>query len=149
MKEIKTIKTIKTIKSILSLVLVFLTVLSMAVFPVSAEDYGVMPCYNNVFEMDTSFSISASGLAAIYFSYYGYEGITTSARIEIKLQRKTWGLFWFDVETWTRIPSVVTFRDEVTYQLTKTGTYRATVKYEIRGTAGEADTHTFQHEKTY
>ena len=142
-------KKIKTIKSIFSLVLVFLTVLSVVAFPVSADDYGVMPCYNNVFGIDTIFSISQSGLAAIYVSYDGYEGITTGARIEIKLERKTWGLFWSEVDTWTRIPGTVYFSDEVTYQLTKTGTYRATVTYEIRGTAGESDTHTFQHEITY
>ena len=142
-------KKIKTIKSIFSLVLVFLTVLSLAAFPVSADDYGVMPCFNNVFTLNTDFSISSSGLAARFVSYEGQEGITTSARIEIKLQRKTWGLFWSDVETWTRIPSVVSFRDEVTYQLTKTGTYRAIVTYEIRGTAGDPDTYTFDHEITY
>ena len=142
-------KKIKTIKSIFSLVLVFLTVLSVAMLPVSANDYGVMPCYNNVFEIDTIFSITPSGLAVVYVCYEGYEGITTGAKIEIKLERKTWGLFWSEVDTWTRIPGTVNFTDEVTYQLTKTGTYRATVKYEIRGTAGEADTHTFQHEITY
>ena len=142
-------KKIKTIKSIFSLVLVFLTVLSVVAFPVSADDYGVMPCFNNVFEIDTGFSISTSGLAAIYVSYEGYEGITTGAKIEIKLERKTWGLFWSEVDTWTRIPGTVYYETEVTYQLTKTGTYRATVTYEIRGTAGESDTHTFQHEKTY
>ena len=149
MKKIKTIKTINTIKSILSLVLVFLTIFSVVVFPVSADDYVVMPCFNNVFEIDTGFSISTSGLAAIYVSYEGYDGITTGARIEIKLERKTWGLFWSEVDTWTRIPGTVYFSDEVTYQLTRTGTYRATVTYEIRGTAGESDTHTFQHEITY
>lgn len=142
-------KKIKTIKSILSLVLVFLTILSVVVFPVSADDYGIMPCYNNVFVIDTYFAVSASGLAAIYVSYEGYEGITTGAKIEVKLERKTWGLFWSEVETWTRIPGTVDFETELTYQLTKTGTYRATVKYEIRGTAGESDTHTFQHEITY
>ena len=145
----KKIKTIKTIKSILSLVLVFLTVFSVTTFSVSADDYGVMPCFNNVMDIQTVFGISESGLASIYVSYDGYEGITTGAKIEIKLERKTWGLFWSEVDTWTRIPGTVYFSDEVTYQLTKTGTYRATVKYEIRGTAGESDTHTFQHEITY
>ena len=129
--------------------LVFLTILSVAVFPVTADDYGVMPCFNNVMDIHTIFSISESGLAAIYVSYEGYEGITTGARIEIKLQRKTWGLFWSNVDTWTRIPGTVYFADEVTYQLTKAGTYRAIVTYEIRGTAGDPDTYTFDHEKTY
>lgn len=145
----KKIKLINKFKTTISVVLVLLTILSAASFSVSADDYGVMPCFNNVFEINTDFSISQSGLVAIYVSYEGYEGITTGAKIEIKLQRKTWGLFWSDVDTWTRIPGTVSFIDCVTHQLTKTGTYRAVVRYEIRGTAGESDVHTFEHEFTY
>lgn len=145
----KKIKLINKLKTTISLALVLLTILSVSTFPVAADDYGVMPCFNNVFVINTDFSISQSGLAAIFVSYDGYEGITTGAKIEIKLQRKTWGLFWTNVDTWTRIPGTVDFSDCVTHQLTRTGTYRAIVTYEIRGTAGDPDTYTFDHEMTY
>lgn len=141
-------KTMKTMKSLISFLLIVLTILSVYILPVSAEEQIVTPRLNNAILINTDFSISSSGLASIYVYYEGYKGITTGARIEVTLQRKTWGLFWSDVETWTRIPGTVSFTDCLTYQLTKTGTYRAIVEYEIRGT-GESDFHTFEHEITY
>ena len=111
---------------------------------------GVQPFSNNVGSTITTFTISSSGLATVKNTYNGITGVTRSAEIETKVQKK-FGLIWITVDngSWTDTSTATTFSKSHSVQLSKAGTYRAHVEYKISGTGGSVDKITKNVERTY
>ena len=103
----------------------------------SDTDAGIMPCFNNVGLIDSSFAI-IDGEAIVLVSYMGYPGITTGARITTELQKRSFLLFWSDVAKWVDVSREEDAMFEHSYPVSS-GTYRVKIKYEISGSGGETD----------
>lgn len=111
---------------------------------------GIQPFSNNVGSTSTTFAISSSGLATVNNSYYGITGVTKSAKIVTKIQKR-FGLIWITVDCgeWTDTPTATNYSMSHSLQLLKSGTYRAHVEFTVSGTGGSDDTFTKNLEKTY
>ena len=133
-------------KKALSLVLVIFTVVSL----VGITAVAVEPRWNNTNTANVSLSVSSAGVATVAFNCTGKTGITTGITAETKLERK-WGILWLDVDgaEWTDTTTKTYLSTYHTYQLTKTGTYRATTKFTVSGTGGSNDSITVRSEDTY
>lgn len=128
-------------KKILSLILAVVAVLGVTAFSannVMAAD--IVPYYNNASFATAGLTISNSGLATIDLDCAGDYGVVTRITAETKLERK-WGIFWLDVDggEWTDTTTSSMLSKTHTLQLSKTGTYRVTVKYTVSGTGGAND----------
>ena len=118
---------------VLSLMLTFAT--SVTAF---ADDYGVMPCYNNVGSANCDFTIS-NGTATATVMYSGYTGITGKVTANVLIEKRAlWGLIWNDVEEWTvtstSASDLLSFSTQV-----GTGTYRCTFEVTFEGSGGSSD----------
>lgn len=123
---------------------------SLSVSAALPEDNGVMPCYNNTFGTDSSANIDGIGKISIAFSYDGYEGVTTHANIDIKIEKRTLGIFWSDTDmNWNQTYYSVSKSGERNFLVPSTGTFRVTLTYTIYGSGGAADVVTYQQELTY
>lgn len=125
-------------KKILSLVLVVLTVFS--VVSITAVALDVEPRWNNTATATAALYVNSSGRASIAYTCVGVAGVTTNIRAETKLERK-WGIFWLDVDggEWTDTIDENYLSLTHYLQVSKTGTYRATVNFTVYGTRGAAD----------
>jgi len=92
----------------------------------------------------SSFGIVDTNNAVVSVGYTGYEGITTGAIVESKLQRKV--LFWWvnvdngqPDDTWVDTFTGYTGSAEHSLRLTKTGKYRAQITYYVSGSGGDTD----------
>lgn len=110
----------------------------------------IQPCFNNIDNVTTSFSISGSGKATVNNTYSGIVGTTKNVKIITKVQKR-FGLIWVTVDngSWTDTSTAANFSKSHSVQLTKTGTYRAHVEFTISGTGGSDDKITKNIEKTY
>lgn len=134
---------------LLAIVLILTMLLPIAVLPASAEE--ITPYYNNVVSANSVVSISASGKMSITNTYQGMNGITTKGVITTKVEKRTLGLFWKDIDggAWTDTINNYYYSGIHTLQLSDTGTYRVTVKFTIYGTNGAADSIEKKIEKKY
>lgn len=100
----------------------------------------IMPRYNNTNYATAGLGINSSGLATIDLDCGGDYGVVTRITAETKLERK-WGIFWLDVDggEWTDTTTNRILSITHTLQLSKTGTYRAKVKFTVSGTGGAND----------
>lgn len=144
-------------RRLISLILLML-VLSSVVLTVAAatvSDSGVMPRYNNTASTSTNFTITTAGKATITAIYNGHKGITTGARITSYIEKRTLGIFWSKVDIgqpnneWVDISTDYADAFGHEFYLQDTGTYRATVVYEISGTGGATDVIDFDKTVTY
>lgn len=110
---------------------------------------GIMPLNNNSNLIQTEFSISDTGDAAVVVNYEGYPNVTTGATISIKIEKRNLLVFWSDVIEDTIVVNGSHYANELHYQLNKTGTYRCTVEYVISGTGGADDVITFEDTQKY
>lgn len=137
-----------------SMVLLFAILTSILVFASAAND-GIMPCYNNTAGTSTNFTISTTGKATITATFDGYRGTTSGATITSYIEKRTLGVFWTKVDIGeTNNEWVDTINNYYglaghEFQLPSTGTYRATVVYEIRGSGGATDVIDFNKTLTY
>ena len=96
----------------------------------------------NAFE-EWEFQIE-NGVAILGVEYSGYLGVTTSAVIESKIQKKIL-FWWFDVNngqtnnTWVDTFSTWYGRTQHTLGISESGSYRAVIKYTISGSGGSDD----------
>ena len=113
------------------------------------ENVGASARSNNVSDTYTNFTIT-NGVANVYVNYSGFEGITTNARITIKIQKRFLFFFWQDVDgaEWVDISNEVYYSNSHSISV-KSGTYRAQIEYVIYGTGGVADTITETIEASY
>ncbi len=128
-------------KKSISLVLAIIVLLGItSVYTQKADAADIMPRYNNADYATTGLTISSSGLATIDLDCGGGYSVVTRITAETKLERK-WGIFWLDVDggEWTDTTTNRMLSKTHTLQLTKTGTYRVTVKYTVSGTGGAND----------
>ena len=132
-------------KKISICLLCMLMLFSYVTVPAAAANEGIMPCYNNVIETSTDFSISESGVAEVGISYDGITGVTTGATITTKIQKRSLGLIWTKVDIgttnneWVDIARLADYSTFHRVTLPGTGTYRVVVEYEITGTGGATD----------
>lgn len=143
----------KKLQRFLSLILV-LALCAPLVRPVFAAGE-VTPRYNNTVAVQTSASISSSGLLVVRHVLTGIEGVTARTEITTYVEKKVLGLFWSRVDIGTEdncwYIHVGSYYYEGTRQcqLTSTGTYRITSTYVVTGTGGAADEITSTYEITY
>ena len=96
------------------------------------------------------FVIDENGLATVSYTCIGYRNITTSIVVTTKIEKKTlW--WWSDVDgaEWTDQSNEYYCAHDHSIQLSKSGTYRATITYTVYGSGGEADVITSEIEKKY
>lgn len=117
---------------------------------ITAYASSIQPLSNNVNSTDVFFSISSSGKATVSYEYYGKSGITKSAEIVTKVQKKV-GIIWVTVNggSWTDTSTSTNFSRSHSVQLSSKDTYRAHVVFTISGTGGSDDKITKNIEKTY
>ena len=118
-------------------------------FHVFATD-AITPRYNNTGSTEAVFYINDNGLASVTYTCLGYKGVTTAIQVEIKIEKKVlW--WWKDVDgaQWTDYVSADYCDDSHEIQLSKKGTYKATITYTVYGSGGEADVITRELEKSY
>ena len=126
------------------------TLLIALVMPVFAAEGGITPYYNNTGSTETAFVIDENGNAIVSYICFGYEGITTNIVVYTKIEKKfLW--WWNDVDgaSWTDETVGDHCCNEHSIQLTKSGTYRATVTYTVYGIGGQADVITRELEYEY
>lgn len=140
-------------RRILSLILL-VVILSTIFLPASAET-GIMPRYNNTSGTATNFTISSAGKASVAASYYAYADSFQSATVTSYIEKRTLGVFWSKVDIGTPnnewVDTFTHYTGSCGHEiyLEKTGTYRATVVYEISGTGGATDVIDYEQERTY
>ncbi len=100
----------------------------------------------NVMTTNTVFDISDTGEAFVYMNYRGYSDITAGAEITIQLERQNFFFIWQPILENTISISGENYKDIISYQLDKTGTYRCTVTYVIQGINTPDDVITYQGE---
>ena len=137
-------------KQIIAFFLLFVLLVPF-IFTVSAAE----PRLNNTFSTSTSFVISNTGKATIAAAYDGYRGVTTDVTVTSYIEKRTLGIFWTKVDInqpnneWIDTASYYVGAFSHEFQLEDTGTYRATVVYEISGTGGATDVIEYEQERTY
>ncbi|MBR2025078.1 MAG: hypothetical protein IKA02_04660 [Clostridia bacterium] len=136
-------------RRIISFAMLVIMLFAMAI-PTMAVDNGITPRYNNTDTTEAVFVIRDDGETIISFACFGYEGITTRIVVETKIQKKfLW--WWNDVDgaSWTDESNRDYCDAEHSFQLSKSGTYKAVITYNVYGTGGEADIFTREIEKKY
>ena len=135
-----------SMKKAISIVLVVLSIVSILGITAAA----VEPRWNNTASTLVSLVIDDNGSANVAFNCIGISNVTTSIKAETKLERK-WGLLWLDVDgaEWIDTTTKSYLSTQHTFQLSKTGTYRATTKFTVSGTGGSNDSITVRSEDTY
>ena len=141
----------KRLVSVLLLIAIFASITGNAL----ASDYDIMPCFNNTMMTSSNFTITTSGEATVTATYNAYRDRFTSARVTSYIEKRTLGIFWSRVDIgqpnneWVDTSTEYADIFGHVIQLTKTGTYRATVVYEISGTGGATDVIDYVQERTY
>jgi hypothetical protein len=134
-------------KKIIALIICFVVLFATTI---TAHASDIQICSNNVDATSTAFSISSSGLATVKNTYSGISGVTTSAKIVTKVQKKV-GLIWVTVDngSWSDTSTATNFSKSHSVQLSSKATYRAHIEFTISGTGGSDDKITKNIEKTY
>lgn len=127
------------------LCLIVLCSLSISVYASSIQPY-----YNNVDRVNTTLTISSSGVATVKNFYSGITGTTKSAKIVTKVQKKV-GIIWVTVDngSWTDNSSSNSLTKSHSVQLSGKGTYRAHTVFTFSGSGGSDDKITKTYESTY
>ncbi len=135
-------------KKIMSFILCFALLLGAFGISAFASDDGISAYLVNASNTYSNFNISDSGIASVYVSYHGFEGVMTYAKITITLQKRSFLLFWNDVTEWVDESYENYFATEHTCTVSN-GTYRVKIQYEISGTSGETDIITEELKDSY
>jgi len=137
----------------IALLILVILIISIVALPVLADN--ISPRLNNTVNASTNFVISTSGKATISAAYNGHRSVFTDAKITSYIEKRTLGLFWSKVDIgetnneW--VDTSTNYSDAFVHEfyLENTGTYRATVVYEISGTGGATDVIEYEQERTY
>lgn len=135
-------------KRAISLLLCLVIIVTLGSISVSASDGGISPRFNNVSNTSATFNIDSNGNAIVNVGYYGYDGITSGAKITILLEEKRFFFFWADVEEWV-ITSSDYYGDFQRSCSVSEGDYRVTVTFEISGTGGATDVYEVELKDSY
>ena len=130
-------------------------VLIISSFMLTTVASSVVPRYNNTAGTTTNFVISNTGKASISAVYNAYPSYFSKATITSYIEKRTLGLFWTKVDIgqpnneWVDTSTDIAKAFLHEFQLNSTGTYRATVVYEISGSGGATDVIDYEQERTY
>lgn len=138
-----------TAKKGISLLLTLL--LAFPFFSSFASAAEITPYYNNVASVSSDAIISGSGYMEVTNKYFGLPGQIDHVVIKTKIEKKTLGIFWFDVDggEWTDTLYRDTYTGSHGVQLPESGTYRVTVNYTFYGKSGANDKIKRQFTKEY
>ena len=129
-------------KKVISLIMAICLMFSFVVCVSAAKELYTLKSQMN------AFVISSNGVATIQYGYE-FDASTTGVTVNVLLEKRTVIFFWKDVESWTITCSDSYLVDVIQYQLTKSGTYRCTIVYEVTNTDGTTETHEYQKEVEY
>lgn len=132
------------------LIAVCLCLIVLCSLPISVYASSIQPYYNNVDRVNTTLTISSSGVATVKNFYSGITGTTKSAKIVTKVQKKV-GIIWVTVDngSWTDNSSSNSLTKSHSVQLSGKGTYRAHTVFTFSGSGGSDDKITKTYESTY
>lgn len=132
------------------IIAVCLCLIALCSLPISVYASSIKPYYNNVDRVNTTLTISSSGVATVKNSYIGITGTTKSAKIVTKVQKKV-GIIWVTVDngSWTDNSSSDSLTKSHSVQLSGKGTYRAYTVFTFSGSGGSDDKITKTYESTY
>lgn len=132
------------------IIAVCLCLIALCSLPISVYASSIQPCYNNVDRVNTTLTISSSGVATVKNFYIGITGTTKSAKIVTKVQKKV-GIIWVTVDngSWTDNSSSNSLTKSHSVQLSGKGTYRAHTVFTFSGSGGSDDKITKTYESTY
>ncbi|MBR3993794.1 MAG: hypothetical protein IKI97_00765 [Clostridia bacterium] len=140
-------------KRILSFAVACVLIITTGTFMVNAQE--ITPRYNNVESTSSSAAVSSSGVITVTNNYTANSSVFTKAVITTCIEKRTLGLFWSKVDIgqtndeWVVTSYNNSYLGSHSHQLTKTGTYRATVEYVFYGSGGSADNITKEVEVKY
>ena len=132
-------------KKIIVLLLTVATLVSCMTIYSSADDYEIVPFYNNIGRASTDSIITSSGIARAGMTYNGYDDQISYVKCEIYLEKRFLGLFWNRVDigvtddVWVDYSYTVDGSIFHEIQLSDTGTYRAVFNVTIYGKSGAND----------
>lgn len=129
---------------------VCLCLIVLCSLPISVYASSIQPYYNNVDRVNTTLTISSSGVATVKNFYSGITGTTKSAKIVTKVQKKV-GIIWVTVDngSWTDNSSSNSLTKSHSVQLSGKGTYRAHTVFTFSGSGGSDDKITKTYESKY
>lgn len=140
-------------KRMLSFIVTCMLIITTGTFMVNAQE--VSPRYNNVVSAQSQANVSSTGVITITNNYVADSTVFSKAQITTYIEKRTLGLFWSRVDVgqnndeWVDTIYTNVYNGTHSHQLTKTGTYRATVEYIIYGSGGAADNITKEIEVKY
>lgn len=135
----------KTAKSLIAILLI--AILSMTSITAFANEQGISPRLSHTSNANFSFSATANG-GYVDVTYYGYQSFVR-ADLTVKIEKQFLFFFWTEVDTWSAT-NTEKFGDFVhTFNLTGSGTYRASFSLKVTGNDGTVDTITSEIESKY
>ena len=135
----------KTAKSLIAILLI--AILSMTSITAFASEQGISPRLSHTSNANFSFSATANG-GYVDVTYYGYQSFVR-ADLTVKIEKQFLFFFWTEVDTWSAT-NTEKFGDFVhTFNLTGSGTYRASFSLKVTGNDGTVDTITSEIESKY
>lgn len=139
------------LKKILSLMLALCFLAVPFTVPASAEEGSVTPRYNYLDTCYAEASVTANGVLKVEYGYAGFSGVTSRAEISIKIEKKTLGMFWSDVDNgeWSTTVYQTDYNGSQNFLVNEEGTYRVTVTFKIYGSGNSYETATRQDTVQY
>ena len=135
----------KITKTLVAILLI--AVLSMTSITSFASDEGISPRLSHTGDAAFAFSATANG-GYIDVTYLGYDSFVR-ADLTVKIEKRFLLFFWTDVDTWSASNTRIDGYFVHTFNLTGSGTYRATFTLTITGNDGTVDTIPFELEDSY
>ena len=126
----------KITKTLVAILLI--AVLSMTSITSFASDEGIAPCLSHANNANFSFSATANG-GYIDVTYLGYDSFVR-ADLTVKIEKSFLFFFWTEVDTWSVSSNNINDHFFHTFNLTGSGTYRASFTLTITGNNGTVDT---------
>ena len=134
----------KITKTLVAILLV--AILSMTSITAFANE-SISPRLSHADGANFSFSATSNG-GYVDVTYYGYDSFVR-ADLTVKIEKQFLFFFWTEVDTWSAT-NTEKFGDFVhTFNLTGSGTYRASFTLKITGNDGTGDTITYEAESKY
>lgn len=137
MKKIK-----KTLVAIL-----LIAVMSMTSITTFASNETISPRLSHADSAHFRFSATADG-GYIDVTYYGYESFVR-ADLTVKVEKRYLLFFWTELDTWSISSTEIDGMFSHRFELTGSGTYRASFTLKITGNDGTVDTVTSEIESKY
>ena len=127
----------KITKTLVAVLLI--AILSMTSITSFANEQGISPRLSHTEGANFSFSATANG-GYIDVTYYGYDDSFVRADLTVKIEKRFLFFWWTEVDTWSVSSNNIDDHFFHTFNLTGSGTYRATFTLTVTGNDGTVDT---------